>query len=87
MKEFFRPEDSLRKKLRKKDIGIIFNPNFAIDLQNLHAASRWDSAFGGVPCGIVPPMAGLTPLAPKRCVAARRADFANAKSGLKHGRY
>ena len=79
-------------------VKCFFNPNFAIELpacsadrQNSHAASRWDSAFGGVTCGIVPPMAtatagqaGLTPLTPKRCVAARRADFSNEKSGLKY---
>ena len=53
----------------------ILNPNFAIDLQNLHACLSGRQ--------VVPPLAGLTPPAPKRCVAARWADSANAKSGLK----
>ena len=57
------------------------NPNFAIELPAC-SADRQNSHE-------VPPGAGLTPLTPKRCVAARRSDFFlsrhggdNEKSGL-----
>ena len=53
----------------------LFNPNFAIELPAC-SADRQNSHE-------VPPVAGLTPLTPKRCVAARRADFSNEKSGFK----
>ena len=60
----------------------LFNPNFAIELPAC-SADRQNSHE-------VPPGAGLTPLTPKRCVAARRSDFFlsrhggdNEKSGLK----
>jgi len=51
------------------------NPNFAIELPACSAVRQNSHE--------VPPVAGLTPLTPKRCVAARRADFSNEKSGLK----
>ena len=54
------------------------NPNFAIELPPVRQTGKIRTPR---PVG-TPPLAGLTPLAPKRCVAARRADFANAKSGL-----
>jgi len=58
------------------------NPNFAIELpacsadrQNSHEVPPVATAAAG--------QAGVTPLTPRRCVAARRADFSNEKSGLK----
>jgi len=67
---------------RAQAISEKLNPDFAIEWQNPHACLSGRQ--------VVPPMAtatagqaGLTPLTPKRCVAARRAKFPNEKFGFK----